>query len=263
MSHVLDKIVEKKHQEVAALLAEHSLEEWEKKARTRLDSVRGFRASLSSSPERPALIAEVKHRSPSVGTIWNNFDPVRIAKVYESAGARALSVLTDVEFFGGSAEHLMAVRAAVGLPILRKDFIVHPVQICEAAVMGADAVLLIARLFSPEELARLLSFAEDFGLDALVEVHSKSELDAALRCNAKTIGVNNRDLDTLEIDLRNTQRLLAEIPEGTLKVSESGLNGAADVQQVQSWGANCVLIGTAFGTDELSVESVRAVMGWA
>lgn len=253
LNSLLERIVAQKRFEVAALP--------ELEAPTA--SGGRFRAGLLASPRKPALIAEVKKKSPSHGTVWEHFDPVAIALAYERAGASALSVLTDAEFFGGSLADLKAVKQAVGLPILRKDFVIDAKQVHEAAIAGADAVLLIVRLLDQPELADLLATAERVGLDALVEVHTEEEAAYAVEAGATLIGVNHRDLDTLKIDLGLTERVIPLLPKGTLRVSESGLSSPADIRMVQSFGADAVLIGAAFGTADAIESRLTEVMGWA
>ncbi len=205
--------------------------------------------SLSSAIERGegalGLIAEVKKASPSAGAIVEDFDPVGIARAYESAGAHAISVLTDARFFGGDLGHLVAVRGSVSLPVLRKDFILHEAQIWEASVAGADAILLIVAALEQEELARLHAVAETCLLEVLVEAHSLEEVDRAIDCGARIIGVNNRDLATFEVDLATTETLAEHVPHDVLLVSESGIKTAADAQRALAAGANALLVGEA------------------
>jgi len=198
----------------------------------------------------PALIAEVKKASPSAGIIRPDFDPVRIAREYEAAGAACLSVLTDEKFFQGSLLHLQMIRSAVNLPLLRKDFIIDERQILEAVTHGADAILLIVRILDDKALKHLHRFAVGVGLDALVEVHDEAELDRALAIGARLIGANNRDLDTFEVDLGVTERLAAKIarhPEAKEKlvVAESGIHSRADAARAQRAGAGAILVGEA------------------
>jgi indole-3-glycerol phosphate synthase len=212
---------------------------------------RDFFAALQS-PRRGsmALIAEIKKASPSAGIICRDFDPVRIAREYESAGASCLSVLTDQNFFQGSSEHLRQVRAAVNLPILRKDFLIDDRQVLDAAEMGADAILLIVRILEDGPLKHLYDLATGAGLAVLVEVHDETELARALAAGARLIGVNNRNLDTFKVDLGVTERLAAKMADhpdakGKLLVAESGLQSRADVRRVERAGARAVLVGEA------------------
>jgi indole-3-glycerol phosphate synthase len=205
-----------------------------------------FRALQSVSSGTLALIAEVKKASPSAGIICADFDPVRIAREYEAAGASCLSVLTDVKFFQGSAEYLRQIRAAVKLPLLRKDFIIDERQILEAVEIGADAILLIVRILDDGQLKRFHTLAMESGLAALVEVHDEAELDRALAVGARLIGVNNRDLDTFKVDLATTERLAAKLTgRDKLLVAESGIHTRADAQRLQRTGAKAILVGEA------------------
>jgi indole-3-glycerol phosphate synthase len=241
--HILDKIVAEKRREVA-LLPPLTDEKWKKVLLAQRDSRNFFAALQSPRGGAPALIAEVKKASPSAGIICPDFDPVRIAREYEAAGAACLSVLTDENFFQGSAEHLRQVRAAVKLPLLRKDFIIDPRQILEAREMGADAILLIVRILNDRTLKGLHGVAAECGLTVLVEVHDEAELDRAMAIGARLIGVNNRDLDTFKVDLGTTERLAAKA-KGKLLVAESGIHTRADVERVQKAGAGAILVGEA------------------
>ena len=192
-----------------------------------------------------ALIAEVKRASPSAGLIAADFDPAAIASRYQAAGADAISVLTDEPFFQGHLDHLLAVRRAVDLPVLRKDFVLDEVQIYEAAVAGADAILLIVAALSQDELIRLHDVATACQLDALVEVHTLAELDRALDTDARIIGINNRDLTTFKVDLAVTETLSEQVPPGVLLVSESGIRTAEDSRRLRACGADAILVGEA------------------
>ena len=204
--------------------------------------VRDFGRALSNVGS-VSLIAECKRRSPGAGPIRPDLDPVILTRGYEAPGAAALSVLTDASYFGGSAADLRAVRRVTGIPILRKDFTLHPLQVVEARAIGADAVLLIVRILSDADLATLLSEAEGLGMCALVEVHDARELARALEAGAGLIGINNRDLSTFRTDLGTTLRLLEEVPAGTLVVSESGIRDASDVARLGAAGVDAVLVG--------------------
>jgi len=245
---ILDEILTRKRGEVAAARAAVSADELAARARERSDAPRGFREALRSGPS-PRVIAEVKRRSPSRGEIRAEFDPVAIAAAYVDAGAAAISVLTDEHHFGGHLEHLEAVRAAVPVPVLRKDFIVDSYQIDEAVACGADAVLLIVAAFpgasGEGELRALRRFALDRGIDVLVEVHSDGEFATALRLGADLVGVNNRNLATFEVDLATTERLAARIPEGVVLVAESGIFTNDDIQRLERCGASAYLVGEA------------------
>ena len=209
------------------------------------DDVRDFASALEQEKGKLALIAEIKKASPSAGVIVESFDPVAIAKNYARAGVEAISVLTDERFFQGHLSYLGLVREAVPQPLLRKDFILDPLQIMEAAAAGADAILLIVAALSQDELVLLLETAATYQLDALVEVHTLAELDRALETDARLIGINNRNLATFEIDLSVTEKLSEQVPNEIVLVSESGIRTAEDLERIKSCGVNAVLIGEA------------------
>lgn len=236
----LREILDHKRAEIASLLPRAPKL---RAAALQRDDFRGFGAAINRGPEALGLIAEVKKASPSAGVIAENFDPVLIAKSYESADAHALSVLTEERFFRGSLSHLTQVREAVTLPVLRKDFILHEAQIFEAACAGADAILLIVAALGQPELERLLKTAIDFGLDVLVEVHTLAELDRALDADAGIIGINNRNLSTFEVRLETTEELSEQVPEGITLVSESGIRTPGDTRRVLECGCNAILVG--------------------
>lgn len=201
------------------------------------------RALHREDDQLPHVIAEVKKASPSKGVIRKDFDHVAIAKSYETAGAAAISVLTDKEFFHGSLSYLTDCGSSVALPVIRKDFIIDPYQIHEARAAGADAVLLIAALLDTEQLRAFLGVARELGMCALVEVHDEEELESALEANAGIIGINNRNLQTFEVDLETTFRLIKSIPRYVLKVSESGISSHADLVRLAEAGVDAVLVG--------------------
>jgi len=238
----LQIILDQKRTEIARLLPR--MEHLRAAALLRND-YRGFATAIDCGPEALGLIAEVKKASPSVGTIVENFDPVAIAQAYQAAGAHAISVLTDEKFFQGHLGFLTQIRQAVGLPLLRKDFILHEAQIFEAAVAGADAILLIVAALEQPDLERLHETATTLGLDVLVEVHTLPELERALDCGARVIGINNRNLTTFEVDLRATEIISEEVPDGILLVSESGIKTGADARRVFDAGVNALLVGEA------------------
>jgi len=200
------------------------------------------------SGDQIQLIAEVKRASPSRGLLCPDFNPVKLAKEYAQSGAVAISVLTEVNYFGGSLDHLAAIREAISLPLLRKDFIFDPYQIYESRAYGADALLLIAGILSQEQLEELLSLSHSLGLKCLVEVHSEAEVDRALVSRAKIIGINNRDLSTFNVDINTTRRLRALLPQQQIVVSESGISSRRDIEKLKGWGINAVLIGEALVT---------------
>ena len=209
---------------------------------------RGFVQSIASRTvaQRPAVIAEIKKASPSKGVIREQFDPVAIAASYEKAGAACLSVLTDMDFFQGADSYLVDARAAVQLPVLRKDFIVDPYQVYEARAIGADCVLLIASILDVEEMHQLFEVASSLQMDVLVEVHNKPELDKALTLSPALIGINNRDLKTFNVDLSATLNLLQHIPGDTIVVTESGIHTRDDVQRMLAHEVFAFLVGEAF-----------------
>jgi len=206
----------------------------------------GVFAAALRQPGRIRVIAECKRRSPSRGVLRTRYEPIAIARGYVEAGAAAISVLTEPMFFDGAIEHLQQIRRAVDVPVLRKDFIVSEYQLLEARAAGADAVLLIVAAVSPGELQALLCSAEQIGLDALVEVHNREELDVAVDAGARIVGVNNRDLRTLVVDIRASEDLIALMPRDVLAVSESGLKTPDDVKALGRLGYHAFLIGERF-----------------
>jgi indole-3-glycerol phosphate synthase len=246
-SNVLTRILEAKRVEVAEAKTRIPRTEIERRARDAAP-VRGFeraiRAKLAAG--KPAVIAEIKRASPSRGLIRADFDPARIAASYEANGAACLSVLTDREFFGGSAQDLVAARAACGLPVLRKDFIVDPYQVHEARAWGADCILLIVDAVPDRELASLEEEARGIGLDVLVECHDGKQLEQALALRTSLVGVNNRDLRTFDTRLETTLSLRERVPPARLMVTESGISTPADVARLRSAGVSAYLVGSAF-----------------
>ncbi len=241
MTNILEKIVTAKRKEVEQSIRERPLRDLMKAA----DSApppRDFVAPLLGSPPI-RLIAEVKRASPSQGLIRADFDPVAIAVSFAEAGASCISVLTDVQFFQGSLDYLSAIRAAVELPLLRKDFIIHPYQVFEARANGADAVLLIAECLNRQELKGLQQLSRDLGMHALVEVYQPANLDNALSTGTELIGVNNRDLSTFEVDLERTIKLRKQIPASCTLVSESGISARSDALRLQEHNVQAMLVG--------------------
>ena len=220
-----------------------------------LPPTRGFRRALGTAGV--SVIAECKRRSPSKGDLAPDLDPADLAKRYEAGGAACMSVLTDVDHFGGSVDDLRAARAACDLPVLRKDFTVDARDVADARLMGADAVLLIAAALSDDELRRFHELAMQLGIDALVEVHDAAELDRALAAGATLIGANSRDLRTFEVDLEGVAALAGEMPAGTTKVFESGIRSAADVAVVRDAGWDAVLVGEALVTSGDPEQAIR------
>lgn len=204
-----------------------------------------FRAALGRA-DRVNIIAECKRRSPSRGVLRVDYDPVAVARSYARAGAAAVSVLTEPTFFDGTLAHLEGIRDAVDIPVLRKDFVVTEYQVLEARAAGADAVLLIVAALRPRELRALAQHAASLGLDVLVEVHDSRELASAIDAGAEIVGVNNRNLRTLAVDLRASEDVIARMPPGVVAVSESGLNTAADLRHLRALGYSAFLIGERF-----------------
>jgi indole-3-glycerol phosphate synthase len=213
------------------------------------------------SLDRPAIIAEVKKASPSKGILSANYQPVATAIEYRLGGAACVSVLTDRDFFQGSLEDLESVRAAVELPVIRKDFTLEPVHLYEAAAHGADAVLLIAALLRAKELRELRQLADVLGMAALVEVHDEGELERALESGAALLGVNNRDLHTFEVKLETSVRLAARMPDGLLKVSESGIFTRGDVEMLRDAGYQAFLVGESLMKSPSPAAALRELCG--
>lgn len=236
---ILDRIVGVKEREVRALVPQAAA------LRARAADApppRGFAAALRSARE-VRLLAEVKRRSPSAGEIRPGADPVEVARAYAAGGAAALSVLTDREFFGGELDFLRAVRAAVGLPVLRKDFVIDPLQLWEARAAGADAVLLIVRILDDAKLRELHALAAELGMDALVEVHDRPEMERALAAGCTLLGINNRDLASFHTDLELSVRLAPEVPQRVTLVAESGIRTPGDVDRLGAAGVDAILVG--------------------
>lgn len=234
---ILDTIVARKYEEVAEL-KRRGLPTLSRP----IAPPRGFIRALVNAPG-VAIIAEAKKASPSKGVIQLDFDPVRIARNYKQGGAHCLSVLTDVDFFQGSLDYIPLVRETVDLPVLRKDFIIDPLQVEEAHAVGADAILLIAAILDTAQLREYRLQAESLGMDVLVEVHDERELDAALAAESRLIGINNRNLQDFTISLETTFQLLQKIPAGIPVVSESGIATVADMRRLKEAGITAALIG--------------------
>jgi indole-3-glycerol phosphate synthase len=258
---ILDTIVEHKRGEVAEAKALRPLEQVRAEAGA-APPPRDFRAALTERDD-VALIAEIKRSSPSAGLIREDFDPATIAGWYRDAGAAAMSVLTDTNFFGGSLEFVAQARDAAPMPALRKDFVIDPYQIVEARAAGADAVLLIVRILSDEQLADYLALANGLGMAALVETHSRDEVARAVAVGAPIIGINNRDLDTLTIDLGTTRSLAEDVPAGRVLVSESGITSRDDVEQLAASGIHAILVGQTLMQSDDVTEAARALTGVA
>ena len=242
---ILDKIAEHKRQEVSLAKSQRSLSSVKREASALEDQTRGFLRALRASADagRTTVIAEVKKGSPSKGVIREDFDPLKIAEIYQANGAACLSVLTDEQFFMGHLDYLGQIRNIVKLPLLRKDFICDPYQIYEARLAGAAAILLIAAMLDAVELAEYIALAAELQLDVLLEVHDEAELELALATGCELIGINNRNLQTFATDLATTERLLPLIPFGHFVVAESGIACRADVLRLQRCGAQGFLVG--------------------
>jgi indole-3-glycerol phosphate synthase len=247
MSDILNRILATKQQEVAAALAARPLAEVRAAAEARLDR-RDFVAALRAKHVlgQAGVIAEIKKASPSKGVIREDFQPAEIAKSYATHGAACLSVLTDRDYFQGSADYLEAARAACHLPVLRKDFMVDPYQIYEARAMGADCILLIAAALSGETMREFEALAHELGMAVLVEVHNAEELDTALTLSSPLIGINNRNLRTFEVSLTTTLKLLPQIGAERIVVTESGIASVDDVRLMRASNVHSFLVGEAF-----------------
>ena len=246
MSDILEKILATKRREVEAARVEIPISELEKRAREAAPP-RGFAAALQArvAAGEPAVIAEIKRKSPSQGVIRADFDPARIASSYAANGAACLSVLTDREYFGGSREDLVAARAACALPVIRKDFIVDPYQVVESRAWGADCILLIVDAVPDELLAELEERAKALGMDVLVETHDAGQFERALRLSTSLIGVNNRDLRTFAVRLDTALELAGRIPAGKTLVAESGITTPEDVRRLRSGKVSAYFVGGA------------------
>ncbi len=235
---VLDQIVLRKR---AELVAESVLVKQADLEGKTIPARRGFRSALQS--KRPAIVAEIKKASPSAGVIARDFNPAAVARSYQDAGAAALSVLTDKQFFQGSLDDMVAARTATSLPVLRKDFTLDRYHLLQASTHGADCILLIVAVLGDAELRELLAAARELRLDALVEVHDHGELERALAAGADLVGVNNRNLKTMQVSLQTSLDLAGSIPDGVLGISESGIRTADDLERLMEAGYQCFLVG--------------------
>ncbi|NYT84944.1 indole-3-glycerol phosphate synthase TrpC [Pollutimonas harenae] len=247
MNDILAKILETKKNEVATARQMRSESDVLREAKSRKD-LRGFARAIEEkiAQGKPGVIAEIKKASPSKGVIRENFNVVDIATSYAAHGAACLSVLTDVTFFQGSYDYLRQARAACTLPVLRKDFIIDPYQIVHARALGADCILLIVAALSPQQLREFESLAKELGMDVLVEVHDRHELDIALELDTTLLGINNRNLRTFETSLQNTLDLLPAVPESKRVVTESGILTPDDVALMREHQVHAFLVGEAF-----------------
>jgi indole-3-glycerol phosphate synthase len=256
---ILDDIVAYKREELVETKRTCPLADQKRRAAD-AGPTRGFGAALSTG-KAIRLIAEVKKASPSKGVIRHDFDPVAIAKVYEASGAACLSVLTERTFFQGSLAYLGAIREVVGLPLLRKDFVIDPYQLYEARAAGADAVLLIAACLERRQMEDSLGIAGELGLDVLVESHTYLDLDRSLLAGATIIGINNRDLKSFTVSLQTTFDLLKDVPDDRIVVSESGISTRNDVVRLQQAGVDAVLVGESLMREQNIGRKVKELLG--
>jgi indole-3-glycerol phosphate synthase len=261
MSDTLARIIAGKREEVARRRAARPIGEVERAARS-ASAPRGFAAALEHAVAagRYGLIAEIKKASPSKGLIRADFDPPALARAYAEGGATCLSVLTDEPWFQGRDVYLAAARAAVGLPVLRKDFMIDPYQIAESRALGADCVLLIMAALSGAQARELEAAAANLAMDVLIEVHDAAELDRALKLKGRLIGINNRNLKSLKVDLRTTEELAATVPDDRLLIAESGLFTPADLARMARAGARCFLIGESLMRQADVAAATRALL---
>jgi indole-3-glycerol phosphate synthase len=259
MSNVLDKICADKRNHVDAKIVECSFDDVKKIAESQTPT-RGFIHSLKNNAGI-ALITEVKKASPSKGVIRENFNPVDIAKIYEDNGAACLSVLTDEKYFQGHDDYFTAIRENVSLPMLRKDFMIDEYQIYESRALGADCILLIMACLSDAQAKDFYALATSLGMDSLFEVHDEDELERAIKLTPKMVGVNNRNLKTLDVDLETGLSLATKIPDTVLKVAESGIYNHADIQKFIDVGYGAFLIGESLMREEDIGAAVRKIRG--
>ncbi len=256
---ILDEIIANKKEELAATMRQTPLADVKARAADAA-AVRGFGKALSAG-KGIGLIAEVKKASPSKGVIRADFDPVLIARTYEESGASCISVLTEQKFFQGKLDYLAAIRSSVGLPLLRKDFIIDEYQIFEARAAGADAILLIAACLEKQQIEDFIGIAGHIGLDALVESHTYKELDRSLLAGAVILGINNRDLSTFTVSLRTTLDLLKDVPEDRTVVSESGIKTREDVIMLEKAGVDAILVGESLMREKDVKKKVKELLG--
>jgi len=256
----LKEIVQKKKERI--LLAKQAISEEELRLKVQgLPPARPFIEAIHK-PRTLNLIAEIKKASPSAGIICPVFNPVEIAKIYQEAGAAAISVLTEEDYFQGNLAYINEVKNVAAVPVLRKDFILEPYQVYESRFYGADAILLIADILTKEKIVELMQVADSLGLDYLVEVHDEKELKKVLNCKAPVIGINNRDLHTLQVDFKTTEKLFPLIPKDKAVVVESGIKSSQDVLFLKILGVSAVLIGSAFMETADVKSKVEQLMGW-
>lgn len=254
----LAQIIETKKKEVAKLLPK---EELLRSAALQRDHFRGFKAALNRGEDQLAVIAEIKKASPSAGVIDPDFNPIQQFRMYEEGEASCISILTDEEYFQGSLSYLGQIsKEDDHIPLLRKDFIIHPVQIYEAVISGADAILLIVACLNDEDLESLYKLAKELQLDVLVEVHNIEELDRALDLGADIIGINNRNLKTFTTDLAVTEELIEEIPNDIIVVGESGIKTIEDAQRLLDCGCNAILVGEMLMREDMPQDMIQEIL---
>ncbi|MBU4312466.1 MAG: indole-3-glycerol phosphate synthase TrpC [Candidatus Omnitrophica bacterium] len=260
MKGFLNEVVNVKKKEVEALKARTPITHFVH-AKRLLKGVRAFKDAVSAGG-RVNLIAEIKKKSPSNKKgFLKKLNVASIAKIYEENGAKAISVLTDKKYFGGDGLHIAEVRRVVNIPVLRKDFIIDEYQIYESRYLGADAILLIARILTKQQIQSFMHLAKRIGMECLVEVHCEKDLEKALVAGAKIIGINNRDLDTFKVSLGTTFKLASKMPDQVIKVSESGIGSNDDIARIKNAGVNAVLIGTSLlGSKDIGAK-IKEIMG--
>jgi len=253
----LQEIIQYKRKEIEPLIPRAAKL---KAAALERNDFRGFRSALDLGADKLSVIAEVKKASPSAGIIDPNFDPIRQANMYIDGGASCLSILTDEKFFQGKLSYLSQIAKESPIPLLRKDFTVHEVQIYEAVVAGADAILLIVAALNDEELRKFYDIAKDLQLDVLVEVHDLPEMERAIELEADLIGINNRNLKTFTTDLATTEQLAEEVPDNVTLISESGIKSTDDAQRALNAGANGLLVGESLMRANSPAEGIQAFL---
>ncbi|MCK4904892.1 indole-3-glycerol phosphate synthase TrpC [bacterium] len=258
MNNILSTIIERTEYRIQTKKSKLPLEAIKEKIST-LPPTRNFSAVLEDK-QNINLICEVKKASPSKGLILKDYDPVKIAKIYEESGAKAISVLTESDFFLGSLNDLKDVKNNTSVPILRKDFIIDPYQIYESKFFGADCILLIARILEKKELTNLIAMAKNLNLCSLVEVHSKNDLKKAIECEAENIGINNRNLDSLKVNIKTSLSLFPLIPVEKRVVSESGIKGKKEIETIKNCGINSFLIGESLLTSSNIKDKIKELL---